>query len=125
MMVFFGLFDGLTLLQIAKEPDMPELALLLEWTETNDELKRLVRQGREYYVDSLVDELLVIADCADTSNPAAVDKARLQCETRMWLAERLNPSVYSPKREKDIVINNSFGDMSGLKEGSTIQTLRA
>ena len=122
--VFSGLATGFTLQQIASEPDMPEIGLLLEWLETSDELKRMVRQGRQFYVDSLTDELLVIADCVDASSPAAVEKARLQCETRMWLAERLNPSVYSPKREKGIVINNSFGDMSGLKEGSTIQMVR-
>lgn len=57
---------------------------------------RIARARRVGY-DLLSDEILEIADSADSESPGAVNKARLQTDVRKWLLSKRLPQQYGDK----------------------------
>lgn len=92
--VYHALADGKTYAEIEGMAGMPDIDTMLEWFDNESDFRHLVSLSSADRATCLAREVKAIADGADTSNAAAVDKARLQCEVRMWLAGELWPSKY-------------------------------
>ncbi|WP_234262574.1 terminase small subunit-like protein [Klebsiella aerogenes] len=96
--VYYALADGKSYGDIAKMEGMPDIETMLVWLDNEAEFSHLVSLASADKAMSLANEIKDIADNADQSNPAAVEKARLQCDVRMWLAGQLWPSKYGSCR---------------------------
>lgn len=93
--VFNQMKDGRSYGEVAAMPDMPDMDTIEKWLDAEPHFQRLISLARGCQAQDMVNEIKGIADNANPSNQAEIDKARLQCEVRMWLAERLYPSMFA------------------------------
>lgn len=94
MAVYDALVAGQSYGDIAKIDGMPGIDTILEWFDHEPDFQHLVSLACADKAQALANEVKAIADSVDHANPAALAKARLQCDVRMWLAGRHWPSKY-------------------------------
>ena len=80
---------------------------LLKWLSENEQFSIQYARAKELQADYLVEEMLSIADdsSSDTistefgekENKEWVNRSRLKCDTRKWIASKLAPKKYSDK----------------------------
>lgn len=99
------LADGETLTQICRTPGIPSRQTIHNWRMSNPAFFDQYARAREIGMESMSDDLLTIADddsgdrLADGSpNSAAVQRSRLQVDTRKFLMAKLAPRVYGDKQ---------------------------
>lgn len=92
--VYHLLVAGKSYGDIAEIDGMPGIDTMLEWFDHEPDFQHLVSLACADKAQALANEVKAIADSVDPANPAAVAKARLQCDVRMWLAGRHWPSKY-------------------------------
>ena len=107
---------GEALRNILKSDGMPAPATFYTWLENTDKMKRYARCC-EARAEAIFEEMLDIADDKSEDyiptkggaigNNSAVQRARLQVDTRKWIVSKLNPKKYSDK-----VQNEVSGDMA-------------
>lgn len=83
---------GKGLVKICEAPDMPTPATVRSWMREDSELATRYAHAREDQADYLADQILEIADTAEDPN-----KARVQIESRKWLAAKLKSKSYGEK----------------------------
>jgi hypothetical protein len=79
------------------------------WINQTEERKEAVLRARKLKAEKLVEDALDIADSADECSVGGINKARLQVETRKWMASKLNPDDYGDKSGP--LVNISVGDL--------------
>ena len=84
--------NGESLRAIVEDDHMPNRSTIHLWLLHHDEFSDQYAKAREYQADTLADELIYLADTAED-----VNKARLQVDTRKWVASKLKPKKYSDK----------------------------
>ncbi len=93
-----------------ENPHWPSQATLFTWLKNNEDFSEQYAQAKRMQIELLVDEILEIAD--DSSNDCVINeqgtpvfsntmvtRAKLQIDTRKWLACKLLPRVYGNKLE--------------------------
>ena len=100
--------EGMTIGRLAQflECSRPLLSL---WINQTEERKEAVLRARKLKAEKLAEEALDIADQADETSIGGVNKARLQVETRKWMASKLNPDDFGDKSGPQV--NISIGDL--------------
>lgn len=100
--------EGMTIGRLAEfiECSRPMLSF---WINQTEERKNSVLAARKLKADKLAEDALDIADEADGSSSSAVNKARLQVDTRKWMASKLDPEGYGEKAQNEV--NISIGDL--------------
>lgn len=100
--------EGMTIGRLAEflECSRPVLSF---WINQTEERKEAVLRARKLKAEKLAEEALDIADQADETSVGGVNKARLQVETRKWMASKLNPEDYGEKSGPQV--NISIGDL--------------
>lgn len=92
------MIEGEALRQICRDAHMPTAGAVVHWTEHNSAFAQRYARAREALADRIADELLELADsvagCADMG---VVQAARLQIDTRKWIASKLMPRRYGEK----------------------------
>jgi hypothetical protein len=95
--------------QLCKENShWPEQRNIYHWLTKHEEFRRLYALAKEHQIQSLVDEILEIAD--DTSQDSKINefgesvynseyiaRCRLRVDTRKWLAAKLCPRLYGER----------------------------
>lgn len=100
------MFDNLSLRKSCVKAGVPACTFL-EWVEADAELAKQYARARESLIDNMAEELQDIADePVGTTNLGATDsgavqKQRLQVDTRKWLLSKLAPRKYGDKVEVD------------------------
>jgi hypothetical protein len=89
--------DGQSLQTISEMPGFPTRRSMRRWLSEHPDFERDYEIARRQRTDNLIDEAIAIADTVDGSDNAAVQKARLQIETRRWLASKLLPERFGDK----------------------------
>ena len=96
---------------ICKGDDMPCVATVLNWLNTNEKFLAQYTRAKEEQADYLVEEMLDIAD--DSSNDTIetergkvenrewTNRSRLKVDTRKWIASKLKPKKYGDKITHD------------------------
>jgi hypothetical protein len=84
--------SGESLRSIVRDEDMPSKSTVMKWLKQDAELADQYARARQDQADHYVDEIIAIAD--DALDP---QKARLQIDTRKWVASKLLPKVYGDK----------------------------
>lgn len=92
---------------------------LIAWINADTTGKRMqqFRNVQEIRAHLLAEQALPIADGADALTPGGIPKARLQVETRKWLARAYAPSIYgndnAPSASAHVTVILSAEDMRG------------
>jgi hypothetical protein len=72
---------------------LPDYTTIDRWLTASEELRQRYARAKEAQADYMADEMMQIAD--NTTDP---QKARLQLDTRKWLAAKLKPKKYGDKQ---------------------------
>ncbi|MGQ3662669.1 terminase small subunit-like protein [Citrobacter braakii] len=89
VIVYDAIIDGKSYVEIAEMDGMPDTTGLMVWLRTEKDFQDIVSAAREYQKARFIAEIQKIADSADPSIPGELEKARLQCEVKMWLVDKL------------------------------------
>lgn len=117
--------DGESLRTICDDEDMPGKSTVFRWLAAHEQFRDQYAHAREAQADSLVDDMLPIADDARNDwmvkqnadgehvgwqeNGDAIRRSQLRLETRKWIAARMQPKKY--------------GDKLDLNHGGTVRTV--
>lgn len=91
--------DGESLRSICRDDEMPSKATVFRWLAEKQDFQDQYTRAREAQADSLVDDMLDIADGKKAlleGKDADVQRDRLAVETRKWIAGKLK-GKYSDK----------------------------
>jgi len=130
------LADGETLSQICRTPGMPRRQTVHQWRMRIPAFNDLYMRAREIGMESMSDDMLVIADddagdlLADGSpNSANVQRARLQVDTRKFLLAKLAPKVYGDRVEVEhsgtVTHSHEISDRERMRRLATFLALDA
>lgn len=86
--------EGKTIRFICNEEDMPAVETFYRWLRTFPEFQEQYAHAKQDQADALVEEILDIADMADTQD---VQVARLRVDTRKWVASKMKAKKYGDK----------------------------
>lgn len=85
---------GENLTQICKDDDMPAISSVLLWMSKNPSFSEAYTRAREIMLENYGSEKLIdIADSASLT-AEAINKARLQIDSRKWVMSKLLPRKY-------------------------------
>ena len=100
--------QGMTIGRLAEfiECSRPILSL---WLNHTHERRAAVLKARKLKAEKLAEEALEIADQVDETSNSGVNKARLQVDTRKWMAGKLDPENYGDTAKTQVTVN--LGDL--------------
>ena len=89
-------------------PSWPTKDTIFSWLKTYGYFSDQYARAKRLQIEVLVDEIIEIADDSSqdniinqqgqiTCNNAAISRARLQIDTRKWIASKLAPKIYGDK----------------------------
>lgn len=101
---------------ITRDPDFPCMSTFFAWLREKPEFLQLYEIAKDQSADSMVDEMLDIADNAENDwmernhpshegyqlNGENIQRSRLRIDARKWIASKLKPKKYSEKMGVDI-----------------------
>ncbi len=90
------LAEGESLRAICRDAEMPAMATVMKWLNDVPAFAEQYARARELQADAIFDEALDIADTAGLTNER-IAKARLQIDTRKWMAGKMRPKKYGDK----------------------------
>lgn len=89
--------NGMSLRRVCSEiKGMPGITTVKEWLANSRELAAQYARARDEQADFYADEVTEIADNVRPERDA-VEKAKLQIDTRQWVASKLKPKKYGDK----------------------------
>lgn len=88
------LSNGMSLRKICEMDWAPDRVTVFRWIQAHTEFRSQYAQAREAQAETWADELIDLADNADDSQ-----KARLQIDTRKWVASKLLPKKYGERQQ--------------------------
>ncbi len=86
------IMNGESLRSIVSDEGMPTRSTVHKWLAENKLFSDQYARAKDNQADTLADEIMFIADNAED-----VQKARLQVDTRKWIASKLKPKKYGDK----------------------------
>ena len=112
------LASGRSLRSISNDEDMPDARTVHYWRLSNPSFFQQYEAARQIQAETLVDELLDIADDGTNDwmertgkdgenlgwvvNGEAVQRSRLRLDTRKWYASKIIPKIYGEKQTVDL-----------------------
>jgi len=103
-LVFSGMRSGLSAFKACEAASVPH-STFLEWIRDDEELANSYARAREDLIERIANEVLELSDADVGLQPdgkkdwAAVQKHKLQVDTRKWLLSKLAPKKYGDKLE--------------------------
>lgn len=88
------LAKGESMATIDKDPRMPSWTTVTNWLNSDPDFVVKYARAREAQADYFVEQMIAIADEASADT---VQAARLQIETRKWIAAKTRPKKYGDK----------------------------
>lgn len=109
---------GKSIISITKSKDMPTISTIYLWLGAHEAFSELYTKAKEDQADTLVEEILDIADNSTNDwmkindpdnmgyrvNGEAINRARLRVDTRKWIASKLKAKKYG---DKGITVTNN------------------
>lgn len=123
--------DGESLRKVCLDPDMPSKASVFTWLRLHPAFLDHYARAREAAADSMVDDMLAIADDSagditvtedgrTIANLEHVQRSRLKVDTRKWIASKLRPKAYGDRTAIDMTITDDRDDAELLHEARQI-----
>jgi transposase-like protein len=102
--------EGESIRTICKAEGMPAKSTIFKWLREHKDFSDQYARAKEDQLEALADEILEIADdkSNDVSgelqmpNGVAVQRAKLQTDTRKWLLAKLVPKKYGDKLDMNL-----------------------
>lgn len=94
--------DGLKAM-CQKYPEFPCVDTIFEWRFVHKEFSELYAEAKRYQADLMVEQISEISDRPKT-DMLDFQNARLQVDTRKWIACKLIPKVYGDKTQNDTTV---------------------
>lgn len=91
---------GMSIVEICSAEDMPNKSTWFRWLSEKDGLQDRYARAREAQAEVYANEIVEIADNATDAN-----LARLQIDSRKWVASKLLPKKYGDKVEVAVTTN--------------------
>ena len=85
---------GRSLKRICADDWAPSTTAVYEWIQIHREFADKYARAREVQAETMADELIDLSDLAED-----VQKARLQIDTRKWVAAKLLPKKYGERQQ--------------------------
>jgi hypothetical protein len=96
------LANGTSLRAICLQDDMPDGFIVRKWLARNPDFARQYAYARDEQADSLFDETIFIADnLPEDATSEQIQAARLQIDTRKWMAGKIRPKKYGDSTKLD------------------------
>ena len=92
--IIYRLREGEALTAICREPGMPSVALVYQWTDADPDAARAVARARELGEDAIALDILRIADGKspiEEGKPSDAQRDKLRVDTRLKLLAKFNP----------------------------------
>ena len=97
--------EGESLRKICKDEKMPSLVTVWKWLNNSEELVKQYTRAREEQAETLVDEMIDIADYKkddtyfdedgkEVINQEVIARSRLRVDARKWVASKLKPKKF-------------------------------
>lgn len=111
------LAEGRSLRSVCEADDMPSKSVVFKWLSKHEDFVDQYARAKEEAADSLVDEILDIADDARNDwmaihgngdaeayklNGEAIQRSRLRVDSRKWIASKLKPKKYGEKVDHEV-----------------------
>lgn len=116
------LVEGESLRAICRDDEMPATSTIFKWLREVKGFSDQYTRAKEEQADTFADEIVAIADEADTVvkdmgdgltavtfDSVAVARNRLRVDARKWVASKLKPKKYGDKVEVDNRHSGSVG----------------
>lgn len=116
------LVEGESLRSICRDEAMPALSTVFKWLREAPGFSDQYARAKEEQADTLADEIVDIADEAETAvkdmgdghtavvfDSTAVARNRLRVDARKWVAAKLKPKKYGDKIQQEHSGNVGFG----------------
>lgn len=118
------LAEGESLAAICRCDDMPAYSSVMKWVSQNEKLAESYARAKSDGLEKMADELLEIADApvksldSGATDNGAVQKQRLQVDTRKWLLSKLAPKKYGDKLQTEVSGGLSVVVATGVPDAS-------
>lgn len=89
--------DGKSLRTICKVDGMPSMVTVFAWMRNQEEFLNQYTRAKEEQADAFIEDMTEISDSIDGYDNSQIQKARLQVETRKWIASKLKPKKYGDR----------------------------
>lgn len=100
--------EGESLRRICRDPDLPSRTTVHRWLSAHPDFAGHMAGARELQADSLVEEILEIADSeagqapsADKVRAQSLQRDKLRIQARQWCAARLAPHKYGARAQPE------------------------
>lgn len=94
--------QGASLVTICARKGMPSRDTVHTWLNKHADFADKYARARDEQADYYADEMVAIADQVVGAPNEVVQAARLQIETRKWIASKLKPKKYGDKIQADV-----------------------
>lgn len=120
----------MSLRAVCRRDDMPDLKTVMRWLKANDAFRQQYADARELQQELSHDDIVEIADNAtddvifltdedesgEGARPAikhsAIQRARLQIDTRKWIMARMAPKKYGDRQAVDLDAKHIFENLT-------------
>lgn len=112
---------------ICQMKGMPSRVTIGKWILKYPEFKEKFMRAKQIQAYFNADDITDLADNCDTDTPMDVMKAKLQVDTRKWIASKLIPTVYGDKSSLAVEHKPGEVDESRLQEivGNVVKRLES
>lgn len=99
------LAEGKSMRTVCAMDGMPAMSTVFEWLRKHEKFQEQYARAKEESADALIDEMVDIADQAETivrkgaekKSGAYAQTQKLRIDTRKWIASKLKPKKYGDK----------------------------
>lgn len=113
--------NGEPVKSLCKDETMPSVGIFYKWLNVHSEFQELYARSKEEQIESLVEDMLSIADDGTNDwnevfdkdgqsqgwrlNAEHVQRSRVRIDTRKWLASKLKPKKYGDRQTVEMNVN--------------------
>lgn len=119
--------EGESLRKICKDEKMPSLVSVWKWLNNSEELVKQYTRAREEQAETLVDEMIDIADYKkddtyldedgrEIINQEVIARSRLRVDARKWVASKLKPKRFGDYTKIQAEVKDTSSTSSWLGE---------
>ena len=124
--------EGESLRKICKDEKMPSLVAVWKWLNNSEELVKQYTRAREEQAETLVDEMIDIADYKkddtyldedgkEIINQEVIARSRLRVDARKWVASKLKPKKFGDFTKVQAEVKDTSTQTTWLDE--VLQTI--
>ena len=119
--------EGESLRKICKDEKMPSLVAVWKWLNNSEELVKQYTRAREEQAETLVDEMIDIADYKkddtyldedgkEIINQEVIARSRLRVDARKWVASKLKPKRFGDYTKIQAEVKDTSSTSSWLDQ---------